>query len=102
MSATPNQPDLFTGTTPPTAPPAPSGAGAALSALETEAAYVLPVLCRYWCAATTRKDWKQLTDWLDVLADNAALYKSAHVLDDFHQLQRLAIQHRKQAGRVKP
>ena len=98
----PNQPDLFTGTTPPTAPPAPSGAGAALSALEAEAAYVLPVLSRYWCEATTRKDWKQLCDWLDVLADNAAMYKSASVLDDFHQLQRLALHHRKAARRAKP
>lgn len=101
MSAATNQPDLFTGTTPPTAPPAPSGAGTGLSALEAEAAYVLPVLCHYWGEATTHKDWKQLADWLDVLAWNAARYKSSEVLREYTLLQNIASHHRSEARRVK-
>lgn len=102
MSATPNQPDLFTGTTPPTAPPAPSGAGAGLSALEAEAAYVLPVLCRYWGEATTRKDWRTLDDWLDVLAETASRYKSRDLLQEYFFLQRIAMIQLRDAWRYKP
>lgn len=91
----PNQPDLFTGTNQPIAPPAPSVACAALSALEQEAAYVLPILCRYWTQATNRNDWRQLADWLDVLADNATRYKSPALLDEYHLLLLLATQYRK-------
>jgi hypothetical protein len=94
MNHHPEQLPIFTG--PHNTAPAAAHTHPHMTALEVEAAYVLPVLCRYWCAATTRKDWMQLSHWLDVLADNAALYKSADALDDFHQLQRLALHHRQQ------
>lgn len=93
MSKATQQPELFP--TLPSTSPAPTGAGAALSALEQEAAYVLPILCRYWTQATTRNDWRQLADWLDVLSDNAARYKSPALLDEYHLLLLLATKHRK-------
>ena len=88
------QPDLFGDIEREACYPAPTGADAALSALESEAAYVLSVLCHYWRTATTRKDWKRLDDWLDVLASNASLYQSRDLLHEYFLLQRITVIHR--------
>lgn len=95
MKHQPEQLPIFTG--PDMATPAAANDHPHLSALEIEAWYVNPILCRYWRQATTRQDWRKLCDWLDVLATNAGLYKSPTLLDEYHLLLLVALHYRKQA-----